>query len=267
MSNQALASDKATLETVTQVKRWTDNLLTFKTTRPKDYRFEAGQYARLGIFIDGQMVWRAYSLTSAPDDDFLEYYGVIVPGGMFTTELDKIKPGDSIWTEKQVYGFMTPGRFTDGSDLWMLATGTGIGPFISILRDPEIWGRFQRLVLVHCVRHANELAYGEELKLLKEHPPGGKDGAADLILIQSVTRDPDPTAGAQPDLLHGRITSLLENGELEKKAGLQISEEASRIMLCGNPSMIEDTRAILHHRGLRPVRRTLPGQFVTENYW
>lgn len=267
MSNQALASDKATLETVIQVKRWTDNLLTFKTTKPSAYRFEAGQYARLGLFIDGQMVWRAYSLTSAPDDDFLEYYGVIVPGGMFTTELDRIKPGDTIWTEKQVYGFMTPGRFTDGSELWMLATGTGVGPFISILRDPAIWRRFSRLILVHCVRHANELAYSEELAVLREHPPGGKDGAAELTIIQSVTRDPEHPEQTHPNLLHGRITSLLENGELEKKASLPISVESSRIMLCGNPSMIEETRAILHNRGLRPVRRTLPGQFVTENYW
>ncbi|MDQ9170562.1 ferredoxin--NADP reductase [Oxalobacteraceae bacterium R-40] len=267
MSNQALASDKATLETVTQVKRWTDNLLTFKTTKPAGYRFDAGQYARLGLFIDGQMVWRAYSLTSAPDDDFLEYYGVIVPGGMFTTELEKIKPGDSIWTEKQVYGFMTPGRFTDGSELWMLATGTGLGPYVSILRDPEVWQRFRHLVLVHCVRHADELAYQDELNLLKDSPPGGKEGAAELKIVQSVTRDPGTATAAQPGVLHGRITTLLNNGELEKHVGLPITIESSRIMLCGNPSMIEETRAILHHRGLRPCRRAMPGQFVTENYW
>lgn len=267
MSNQAPASDKATLETVTQVKRWTDNLLTFKTTRPNAFRFAAGQYARLGLFIDGQMVWRAYSITSAPDDDFLEYYGVIVPGGMFTTQLRQLKPGDSIWTEKGVYGFMTPGRFTDGSDLWMLATGTGVGPYISILRDPDVWRRFRRLVLVHCVRHADELAYQEELNTLKDNPPGGKEGTAELTIIQSVTRAPQASSEVSSGILHGRITTLLETGELEKRAGLPITIESSRIMLCGNPSMIEETRAILHRRGMRPVRRTTPGQFVTENYW
>jgi ferredoxin--NADP+ reductase len=266
MSNQALASDKATLETVTYVKRWTENLLSFRTTRPSAYRFDAGQYARLGMSIDGQMVWRAYSLTSAPDDDFLEYYGVIVPGGMFTTQLDGIKPGDSIWTEKQVYGFMTPGRFADGSDLWMLATGTGVGPYISILRDPVVWRRFQRLILVHCVRHGSELAYQDELNFMRNNPPGGSEGAAELKIVQSVTRDPEQVS-AQSNILHGRITTLLENGLLEKQAGVPITIESSRIMLCGNPSMIEETRAILHHRGLRPCRRTTPGQFVTENYW
>lgn len=267
MSNQAPSSNKATLETITQIKRWTDTLLSFKTTRPSTYRFEAGQYARLGLVIDGQMVWRAYSLTSAPDDDFLEYYGVIVPQGLFTTELDKLKPGDSVWTEKQVYGFMTPGRFTDGSDLWMLATGTGVGPFISILRDAAVWRRFRRLILVHCVRHADELAYRDELETLKRQPPGGKEGAAELSILRSVTRDPESSAIGPANLLHGRITTLLENGELERAAGLPISVESSRIMLCGNPSMIEETRALLHQRGLRPVRRTLPGHFVTENYW
>lgn len=267
MSNQALASEKATLETVTQVKRWTDTLLTFKTTKPSGYRFDAGQYGRLGLFIDEQMVWRAYSLTSAPDDDFLEYYGVIVPGGMFTTELDKIKPGDSIWTEKQVYGFMTPGRFEDGEDLWMLATGTGVGPFISILRDPSVWRRFKRLILVHCVRHADEFAYHDELCLMRDNPPGGKEGAAELKLVRTVTREPDQSALNQHGILHGRITTLLQSGELEKRTDLPLTVESSRIMLCGNPSMIEETRAILHHRGMRPCRRTLPGQFVTENYW
>jgi ferredoxin--NADP+ reductase len=266
MSNLALASEKGTLETITQIKRWTDTLLSFKTTRPSAYRFDAGQYARLGLSIDGQMVWRAYSITSAPDDDFLEYYGVILPGGMFTTQLDQLKLGDSIWTEKQVYGFMTPGRFMDGSDLWMLATGTGIGPYISILRDPVVWRRFQRLILVHCVRHTSELAYQEELNIMRNNPPGGNEGAAELKIIQSVTRDPEG-ASSQSDILQGRITSLLENGLLEKQANLPITVESSRIMLCGNPAMIEETRAILHHRGLRPCRRTTPGQFVTENYW
>lgn len=267
MSDGALASDKATLETVTQVKRWTDTLLTFRTTRPSGFRFDAGQYTRLGLSIDGQKVWRAYSLTSAPGDDFLEYYGVIVPGGMFTTRLNEIKPGDSIWTEKQIYGFMTPGRFTDGSDLWMLATGTGVGPYISILRDPDVWRRFRRLVLVHGVRHANELAYQDELDFLKANPPGGNEGAAALQVIRSVTRDKDQNSQGENKILHGRITTLLENGELERQAALPITIESSRIMLCGNPSMIEEMRAMLHLRGMRPCRRTTPGQFVTENYW
>ncbi|MDB5762069.1 MAG: ferredoxin--NADP reductase [Herminiimonas sp.] len=262
MSIEAIASEKATPETVTQVHRWTDSLFSFKTTRPQGYRFTPGQYARLGLAADGGMLWRAYSITSAPDDDFLEYYGIVVPGGAFTTILKDIRPGDTIWTEKQSYGFMTADRFSDGEDLWMLATGTGLGPFISILRDPMVWEKFRHLILVHCVRHEEEFVYQEELAALKNHPPTAAP-RAELQLVRSATRDT-----AAPSAHFGqRITALLENGALEKRVGFGLSEQSSRIMLCGNPEMIDDTRRILHQRGLRPCRRTLPGQFVTENYW
>jgi ferredoxin--NADP+ reductase len=263
MSSVSQAKDNATLETVIEVRRWTDTLLTFKTTRPRDYRFVPGQFARLGLAGDHDIIWRAYSVTSAPRDNHLEYYGVIVPGGSFTTILKDIAPGDKIWTEKQSYGFMTVDRFSDGDDLWMLATGTGIGPFISILRDPDVWQRYRNLVLVHGVRHADEFAYRDELLVLKDHPPATVPAPAALQLIQATTRETSMPAGR----LNGRITTLLETGELEKKAGLAVTEAASRIMMCGNPAMIEDTRKILHQRGMRPCRRVLPGQFVTENYW
>ena len=263
MNTEALANDKATLETVTQVHRWTENLFSFKTTRSQGYRFTAGQYARLGLAVNGGMVWRAYSIVSAPDDDHLEYYGVTVPGGSFTTILKDLKPGDSIWTEKQSYGFMTADRFSDGEDLWMLATGTGLGPFISILREAMVWEKFRNIVLVHCVRSENELAYQEQLWALKNYPPSTAGARAELQLIQSATRELE-----NPDeRFNQRITTLLENGKLEKKVGLRVAAESSRIMMCGNPQMIDDTRRILHQRGLRPVRRALPGQFVTENYW
>jgi ferredoxin--NADP+ reductase len=252
--------DKATLETITEVHRWTDALFSFKTTRHPDYRFAAGQYARLGLPGGSETVWRAYSIVSAPHEDCLEYYGVLVPGGAFTTMLKDIKPGDTIWTEKQSYGFMTPDRFADGEDLWMLATGTGLGPFVSILRDAPVWKKFRRLLVVHCVKHVDEFGYQEQLFAMRNgHGPGD----AELKVIQSVTRQKPAASGR----LTGRITTLLNSGELEQAAGVPITAESSRIMLCGNPEMIEETRRILHQRGLRPCRRTLPGQFVTENYW
>lgn len=258
------ASQKATQQTVTSVRRWTDRLLTFTTTKPDGYSFTAGQYARMGLQDDSGMIWRAYSMTSAPADAELEFYGIIVEGGLFTTQLDRIKPGDPIWIERQTYGFMTVDRFTEGNDLWMLSTGTGIGPFISILRDPFVWGRFRNLVLVHCVRHANELTYMNELAALENNPPSETIETGRLQVVRSVTRDENLSGN---DLLKGRITTLLQNGELERKTGLPLSVEASRIMLCGNPEMIEETRRLLHERGMRPVRRAIPGQFVTENYW
>jgi ferredoxin--NADP+ reductase len=266
INTEAPATDKATPETVTQVWRWTDTLFSFKTTRPQGYDFVPGQYARLGMADASGMVWRAYSIVSAPTDDQLEYYGVLVPGGVLSAILKDIKPGDTIWTEKQRYGFMTIDRFADGDECWMLATGTGLGPYISILRDPAVWQKFRKLVLVHCVRHADEFSYRDELLALQQNPPPG--ARASLRIIESATRDaPHGTKQPQPGPFHTRITTLLETGELEQRAGSPITVESSRIMLCGNPDMIEDTRRILHARGLRPCRRVLPGQFVTENYW
>jgi len=256
MTTGPLTSDKGTRETITHMHRWTDKLITFRTTRPVNYDFTPGQYARLGLPDGDAMIWRAYSITSTPGEESLEFYGILVEGGQFTGRLDLLKPGDPIWIDRQVFGFMTESRFTDGEDLWMLATGTGIGPFVSILRDQALWQRWRHLVLVHCVRQPDELAYQEELAgLAKASEPGR------LRLLQLVTRD---TAGAH---LHGRITTLLQSGALEQAAGLPLNAEQSRVMLCGNPAMIDDTRKLLHERGMRPVRRVNPGQFVTENYW
>jgi ferredoxin--NADP+ reductase len=253
-------SAKATLETVTEVHFWTDALFSFKTTRPRDYRFAAGQYARLGLPGDTDtMLWRAYSIVSAPHEDYLEYYGILVPGGAFTSMLQNIKCGDTIWTDRQSFGFMTPDRFVDGDDLWMLATGTGLGPFISILRDKYVWNKFKRLIVVHGVRHATEFGYQEQLSAMKD---AYSPEQAELKIIQCLSRE--TSAGAR---LSGRITTLLNNGELEKAAGASINAASSRVMLCGNPEMIEETRRILHERELRPCRRAVPGQFVTENYW
>jgi ferredoxin--NADP+ reductase len=151
---------------------------------------------------------------------------------------------------------MTESRFSDGDDLWMLATGTGVGPFISILRDKAAWRRWRHLVLVHCVRHTDELAYANELAGLATAGEPGK-----LRLLQLVTRE------AGNSHLQGRITTLLQDGGLEQAAGLALNAEQSRVMLCGNPAMIEETRKLLHERGMKPVRRMNPGQFVTENYW
>jgi ferredoxin--NADP+ reductase len=257
------ATDKSTVETITAIHHWTPALYSFKTTRPRDYRFTPGQYARLGLGdAQGNLIWRAYSIVSAINDDHLEFYLVDVPGGAFTSILKQLAPGDSILLDKQSFGFMTAERFSDGEELWMLATGTGLGPFVSILREPGVWQKFRHLVLVHSVRHANELAYQEELRALQQqfsHLP------ATLHTVHTITRD-DALAGS-PISLRGRITTLLQNGELERHVGLPLKIETSRVMLCGNPQMIEETRRLLHERGMRPCRRALPGQFVTENYW
>lgn len=264
LTDQKIA-EKATTETMIGIHWWNDKLLSFTATKPPGYSFVAGQYARMGVTGANGVVWRAYSMISSPAQHFLEFYGVIVPGGLFTTRLREMKPGDSIFIEKQSYGFMTPDRFEDGEDLWMFATGTGIGPYISMLRDPYVWQKFRNLILVHCVRHADEFAYHDELAKMVQQPPFAPIAQARLQLVRTITRE--SASLDDPLLLHGRVTTLLETGTLEKALARPITEAASRIMMCGNPQMIDDMRRILHQRGLRPVRRALPGQFVTENYW
>lgn len=266
MLNEQQIAEKSTIEKILRVEWHTDQLLTFTTTRPSQYSFVAGQYARLGVRdSSGSPIWRAYSMTSAPSDNVLEFYGVIVPGGLFTGFLKDMRLGDGILVDKQSFGFMTPDRFTDGDDLWMFATGTGIGPYISMLRDPYVWRQFRTLILVHGVRREEEFAYHDELARMQQQSPfPGTEGR--LLVIRSTTREsPGPVTGISH--LTGRVTTLLQDGTLEQATGIPMTEASSRIMLCGNPQMIEDMRRILHERGMRPMRRTLPGQFVTENYW
>lgn len=255
------STEKSTQETILDVRYWTENLLSFTITRPSGYRFIPGQYSRLGLQLaNNEWVWRAYSVVSAPKQSLLEYYGVIVPGGLFTGALQRVRPGDQIGLDKHLFGFMTADRFKGGSTLWMLATGTGLGPFVSILRDSAIWEQFQNIVLVHGARHANELSYSDELSAMQQ-ASGGQ-----FRLMQAVTRDTDPAA-LPTGVMQGRITSLLASGQLEQAAGHRMTPEDARVMLCGNPAMIEEMRAQLHARGMQPLRRASPGHFVTENYW
>lgn len=262
METDDTVNAKASTESIIEVRWWTDKHLTFTTTRPADYSFTAGQYARLGLRDEHGIVWRAYSMTSPPAAELLEFYGILVPDGLFTTRLQQIKPGDQLYIERQSFGFMTPDRFSDGRDLWMLGTGTGIGPYLSMLRDPWIWQHFENLILVHGVRTAGEFAYAEELAELAQNPP--VPGRARLQVLRATTRESD-TQNSED--LNGRITTLLQNGSLERQAGLKMEPESSRVMMCGNPAMIEDMRKLLHARDMRPCRRATPGQFVTENYW
>lgn len=257
-----ITSEKATAQTILDIERLSGDLLIFRTTRPSAYRFQPGQYSRLGLpDDDGSVVWRPFSVTSGPQDEFLEYYGVLVPGGLFTGLLGKLTAGAGIWIEKQVYGFMTIDRFVDGEDLWLLSTGTGLGPFISILRDETVWGKFRRIIVGHGVKRSTDHSYREVLQGLQSTPR--PSGAASLHVIEAVTRE----EGTAHDQLHGRLTVLLEDGQLERAAGVKMASETSRVMMCGNPAMIDDMRKLLHGRDMRPCRRVLPGQFVTENYW
>jgi len=255
------SEEKFTRQPLLEVQTLTPNLFTLRTSRDPGFRFTAGQFARLGVRKpSGCIVWRAYSMVSAPHDEFLDFFSIVVPDGEFTSELSRLSVGDELLVEKQAFGFLTLDRFLDGRDLWLLATGTGIAPFLSILQDFEAWQRFERIVLVYSVRQQRELAYQQLIADLprREYLEGLGDK---LTYVPVVTREQVPGA------LHGRITQLIETGELERAAGLALSPEHSRIMLCGNPQMIEDTRAVLKTRDLQLALTRRPGQVAVENYW
>ncbi|GLZ84099.1 ferredoxin--NADP(+) reductase [Metapseudomonas resinovorans] len=255
------SEEKFTRQTLLEVETLTPSLFTLRTTRDAGYRFRAGQFARLGVTkADGSTVWRAYSMVSAPHDEHLEFFSIVVPGGEFTSELSRLKEGDTLMVDKTSFGFLTLDRFSDGRDLWLLATGTGLAPFLSILQDLEVWQRFERIILVYSVRQEAELAYQPLIDDLKSRDY--LEGVADkLLYIPVVTREEVPGA------LHGRITTLIENGELERAAGLELIPEHSRVMLCGNPQMIDDTRAVLKKRDMNLSLTRRPGQVAVENYW
>ena len=263
-------SDKVAVR-VTAVWAHTDHLFSFRTERPEGFRFTPGQFARLGIPVASgnnaesasDWVWRAYSIASGPFDPFLEYYSIVVPGGAFTSRLSQLREGDTLWMEMQNHGFLTLDRFALAGDLWMLSSGTGLAPFLSLLQDPLTWESFSKIILVHSVRAAPELAYRKEILALRSHEVFG-DWADKLHYQPVITRD---QAGAVPGSLATRIPDLIRTGELEKACGQALTLSNSKIMLCGNPEMVSDTRKALKERGFVSARSSRPGQIATENYW
>ena len=252
-------------QTIVAVRYWTPSLLSFRTSRPSGFRFTPGHYARLGLHdSNGGVVWRPLSVVSGADEAQLEFLVVLVPGGDFSTPLAHVRAGDSILLENASYGFMTIQGFAPGEVLWLFASGTGIGPFLSILRDAATWRAYRQVVLVHSVRHAVELAYRAEISALRSAlqsaaPPAV--AAARLCYVPVVTRE------HCPDALGMRIPQSIENGSLERAAGLQLDLASARIMVCGNPEMNRELRALLSARGFRTNRRAAPGQLAFENYW
>ncbi|MDB6144300.1 MAG: ferredoxin--NADP(+) reductase [Pseudomonas sp.] len=255
------SAEKFTRQTLLDVTPLTPSLFTLRTTRDPGFRFRAGQFARLGVTkADGSVVWRAYSMVSSPHDEFLDFFSIVVPNGEFTSELSRLREGDTLLIEKQAIGYLTLDRFVDGRDLWLLSTGTGVAPFLSILQDFEVWEKFERIILVYSVREARELAYQELIAGLTERDYLA-EYAGKLIFLPAVTREPHPGA------LAGRITRLIENGDLETAAGLELTPEHSRVMICGNPQMIDDTRKLLKQRDMQLSLSRKPGQVAVENYW
>ncbi len=258
--NDAGPQDKWTTERVLSIRYWTPTLVTVRTTRYRSFRFTPGHYTRLGLGAAGDIVWRPFSLASAAYDDFLEFIAVLVPGGAFSEQLKHLRAGDRLRVDKASYGFLTVDQLAPGKDLWMLSSGTGLGPFLSILRDPAVWQNYQRLIVAHSVRHSSELAWRDEIAGIRNGELFA-EAKATLTYLPVVTREPGATELAQ------RIPLLLADGRLEAAAACPLDVATSRVLVCGNPEMTRELRQSLAARGFATNRRGIPGQMAFEKYW
>ena len=207
-------------------------------------------------------------MVSKPDADELEFFSVVVPDGKFSPALARLQPGDALWIDKSVFGFLTLERFVDGEDLWLVATGTGLSAYLSMLRDPATWHRFKRIILLHGVRKSNELAYRQELLALANLAGPQRALLIYLPVTSQETLSRSLSPSIQPQWLEpARLTTLLKSGELEQRVGVALEPTRSRIMLCGNPAMVTEMRGLLAERGFAPGRRGVAGNLAVENYW
>lgn len=217
--------------------------------------FQAGQFTKLALDIDGEMAGRPYSFINTPGEKPLEFYFIEMPGGLLTQRLAALEVGDAVWVAPQAAGFLTLSEVPDAKYLWLLSTGTGIGPFLSILKTEAPWQRFERVVLAHAVRHADELAYGETIRNLAQRH------GEQFRFVPFVSREETDFA------LRARIPEAIADGRLEANAGVALGPENSQVMLCGNPDMLRDTTEVLLTRGLKKNRRHDPGHITVESYW
>jgi ferredoxin--NADP+ reductase len=254
-----MSADKYTLETVLSLQHWTPTLFSFRTTRSAAFRFNAGQFVRLGLQKGDRPVWRAFSMVSSPYEEFLEFFAIVAPQGDFSSELARIQPGERLMVDKSAFGFLTLERFQGGRDLWLLASGTGVAPYLSMLRTPEVWLQYENIILVYSVRVAAELAYLDEIHALAAAMDPEKP--ARLTFVPVVTRE------TLEGCLSQRITQLLQDGALELAAARAIDAQRARLMICGNPQMVADTRQILQQRGLTLSRLSAPGHLAMEQFW
>lgn len=270
-----MSDNHATMVTVLHKKVWSPTLFSFTTTRPDGFRFEAGQFVRLGIAPDelkanqnapknpiSPKIFRAYSVVSSPYDEQLEFFSVVVPDGAFTSQLQHLAVGDTLYLNPTPFGFLTLARFQEPApqDLWLLATGTGLAPFLSMLADMDTWQNYRDIVLVYSTRTHAELAYVDKIADLQNQFAQLIDAPARLHFVPIVTRE-------QVDgCLNERIPVLIDGGKLEAHVGLTLNPATSHVMLCGNPQMVEDTKNSLKNKGLTMNRRGV-GNIAVENYW
>ena len=275
-------SDNTQTVTVLSKTTWTPNLFSFTVSRPDSFKFTAGQFVRLGVNPShlnyykqqgeagndvsndalNEDIFRAYSIVSSPFDEVLEFFSIVIPDGAFTSQLQHLEVGDKLLLNTMPFGFLTLARYQKPlpKDLWLLATGTGLAPFLSMLRDLKTWEDYKHIILAYSARSIEELAYVDKIKSLQEDFGSLVDNPAQLIFIPVVTRE--PIEGA----LTERLPKLLLDGTLQERAGIALDVDSTHVMLCGNPDMVEDTKETLKSLGLVMNRRG-EGNIAVENYW
>lgn len=246
-------------ETVLDVRHWTSDYFSFTTTRDDGFRFENGQFVMIGLPVDGRPLLRAYSIASANWEEQLEFFSIKVANGPLTSRLQHIRPGDDILISRKPTGTLLISDLLPGKTLYLLATGTGLAPFLSVVKDPETYERFERVVLTHGVRNVSDLAYADYIRNeLPHHEFLGDQIRGKLLYYPTVSREAFAHAG--------RVTTLMESGAMQRDLGLPaLDPETDRAMICGSPHMLADFRRILDGRGFSASPRIgTPGHYVFE---
>ena len=246
-------------EHVIDVHHWNDSLFSFRTTRDPGFRFDSGQFVMIGLEVDGRPLMRAYSIASANYEEHLEFFSIKVANGPLTSRLQHLKPGDPLIVSRKPTGTLVLNDLKPGRHLYLLGTGTGLAPFMSLVRDPETYDRYEKIVIAHGVRNVNDLAYKDYLETeLPQHEYLGELVREKLIYYPTVTREAFRN--------QGRITDNIVDGAMSNAIGLPPLDPATdRVMLCGSPSMLDDTCALLDTRGFQVSPRTRePGDYVIE---
>ena len=247
-----------TEQTVLSVRHYTDRLFAFRVTRPASFRFRSGEFVMLGLNINGKPLLRAYSIASPSWDEELEFFSIKVPDGPLTEHLQHIQPGDTVLLGTKSVGTLVHDALLPGEHLYLLSTGTGIAPFAAVVRDPETYERFSKVILTHTCREAAELTYGVELvAAAKADPLVGDMATARLIHYPTTTREQTARMG--------RITTLIETGQLFEDLGVAPFDPArDRVMICGSMDMLADLKTLCEAAGLEEGANSRPAHYVVE---
>lgn len=246
-------------ERVLRVRHWNESLFSFSTTRDPGLRFENGQFVMMGLPVNGRPLVRAYSIASANHEEHLEFFSIKVPDGALTSRLQHLLPGQEVLISRKPTGSLLLDDLRPGKHLYMLSSGTGLAPFLSLVKDPAMYERFEKIVLIHSVRATSELAYEEYLShVLPKDEHIGEFVSKQLIYYPTVTREPYRN--------RGRLTDLIESGKLFEAIGLPpLNAADDRVMICGSPSMLKDVSAMLDVRGFSISPHIgAPGDYVIE---